>query len=115
MRRNIPHFRLSGVAVRDLGQRLLIWPNRRISPVLASPSTLPYAYGTGVAPGRYRGDYITAATAPMARSTRCGPIRLWASRKRPTCNSLASRRATCRRERPAWSAGIRPRSAGPAW
>ena len=31
--------------------------------MLSSPSTLPYAYGTCVAPGRYLGDYIAAATA----------------------------------------------------
>ena len=33
-------------------------------PVLSSPSTLAYAYGSCVAPGRYLGDYIAAATAP---------------------------------------------------
>ena len=52
------------MAARDLGKRLLVWPNRQISPVLSSPSTLAYAYGSCVAPGRYLGDYIAAATAP---------------------------------------------------
>jgi hypothetical protein len=64
--RRVDHLRfgLYGVAVRDLGKRLLVWPNRRISPVLSSPATLAYADGTCVAPGRYLGDYIAAATAP---------------------------------------------------
>jgi hypothetical protein len=64
--RRVDHLRfgLYGVAARDLGKRLLVWPNRRISPVLSSPSTLAYADGTCVAPGRYLGDYIAAATAP---------------------------------------------------
>jgi hypothetical protein len=57
-------FALYGVAVRDLGPLLRLWPNRQISPELSSPATLPYAYGSCVAPGRFMGDYIAAATAP---------------------------------------------------
>ena len=59
-------FGLYGVAARDRGARLEVWPNRRISAALSSPYTLHYiAPGSScVAPGRFMGDYIDAATAP---------------------------------------------------
>jgi len=59
-------FALYGVAARDLGKRLAVWPNRRISATLSSPYTLHYIVpGSGcVLPGRFMGDYIAAATTP---------------------------------------------------
>jgi hypothetical protein len=59
-------FGLYGVAVRDLGDRLRIWPNRLISSALSSPYVLHYIVpgSTCVAPGRFMGDYIDAKTAP---------------------------------------------------
>jgi hypothetical protein len=57
---------LYGVVVRDLGQRLLIWPHRQISSTLSSPYTLHYivSNSTCVVPRRYLGDDIAATTAP---------------------------------------------------
>ncbi len=58
-------FGLYGVTLRDRGDRLEVWPNKRISAALSSPYTLHYiAPGSScVAPGRFMGDYIDAATA----------------------------------------------------
>lgn len=58
-------FGLYGVALRDAGERLEVWPNRQVSATLSSPYTLHYiAPGSScVAPGRFMGDYIDAATA----------------------------------------------------
>jgi len=58
-------FGLYAVAARDEGGRLRVWPNRQVSAALSSPYTLHYiAPGSScVAPGRFMGDYIGAATA----------------------------------------------------
>ena len=57
-------FGLYGVALHDAGERLEVWPNRQVSATLSSPYTLHYiAPGSScVAPGRFMGDYIDAAT-----------------------------------------------------
>ena len=57
-------FGLYGVALRDAGGHLEVWPNRQVSATLSSPYTLHYiAPGSScVAPGRFMGDYIDAAT-----------------------------------------------------
>lgn len=64
--RRVDHVRfgLYGVAARDLGDRLRVWPNRQLSAALSSPSVLHYIVpgSTCVAPGRFMGDYIGAAS-----------------------------------------------------
>lgn len=57
-------FALDGVAVRDLRETLRVWPNRRISTGQSSPLLFHYIApgSTCVAPGRFMGDYIGAAT-----------------------------------------------------
>lgn len=58
-------FGLYGIAARDEGARLLVWPNKVISAALSSPYKLHYIApgSTCVAPGRFMGDYIDAVTA----------------------------------------------------
>ena len=66
--RRVDHVRfgLYGVAARDLGDRLRVWPNRQLSAALSSPYVLHYIVpgSTCVAPGRFMGDYIGAASTP---------------------------------------------------
>lgn len=60
------HFALYAVAARDLWNRVQVWPNRRVSATLSTPYLLHYIVpgSTCVAPGRFMGDYIAAATSP---------------------------------------------------